>query len=100
VKKFLLIGACLSLTGCAGIIFSHKPYTLHGGTVIEASPRRVVTRFAPGDMYYTVTGEVALVTGDEVYNLCPDTIPAVGDKFKKVRLTWDKPRRCWQWQSR
>ena len=97
--KTLCVVLCLLLTGCAGTILSHKPYSLQGGTVVESSPRRVVTSYSRREAYIAATGEPGLVTGDMVTNVCPETVPAVGVKVKQVRLSWDKPRKCWRWES-
>ena len=91
---------CLMLTGCAGMIFSHKPYQLHDGTVVEASPRKVLTEWRPERQFWCGPGNTDLCIGDFVYHLSSETVPVVGTAFHVVDLTWDKQRKCWRWESR
>jgi len=97
----LLLALILMLTGCAGMIFSHKPYSLRAGTVTDASPEQVVTVwpkerwFWGGDFF----GNAYLIAGDSRTHVCSETVPKVGAKFERVNLTWEKSRKCWRWES-
>lgn len=89
--------ACL---GCAGSILSHKPYQLRGAMVVEATSKRVLTEWPEKDWHYGSSMEGAyLLTGDIRPNICPETVPAVGSVFSKARMTWQKDRKCWRWES-
>jgi hypothetical protein len=100
---FSLLALVPALTGCAGSIFSHKPYHLASGKVVEASPKKVTTVWPIEERGWcggTLSGGGGMCLGDSVYNVCPDAVPHVGTKFSRVDLSWDKPRKCWRWEAR
>jgi hypothetical protein len=91
--------ACLLLTGCAGSILSHKPYSLPAGRVVAASPKAVVTEWPRDRWYFCGPDGASLCVGDDRPNVCPDTVPAKGTSFNRAHVTWDKARKCWKWES-
>ncbi|HZD93513.1 MAG TPA: hypothetical protein VE133_04615, partial [Candidatus Sulfotelmatobacter sp.] len=96
--KLCMVLLCLALTGCAGMIFSHKPYHLTQGKVTMANTHTVILDWPVDRRYWC--GQETLCLGEFVHHVCPETVPAVGTVVKSVDLTWDKPRKCWLWQSR
>ena len=97
---FLVVFALiLMMAGCAGSIFSHKPYNLPAGRVIEASPKKVLTEWPKDHWYFCGPGNTDLCQGNFVTHVCPETVPPAGTTFARARVTWDKPRKCWQWES-
>jgi hypothetical protein len=85
------------LTGCAGMVFSHKTYTIKNpGTVTQATPRTVLTTWPKDRWYYTSD---SLAVGDRVDHVCPETVPALHTQFQEVTVSWDKARKCWMWYS-
>jgi len=102
VKTTAAFGVLLLLvimTGCAGMVFSHKPYKINAGTVVKSSPRTVLTQWPKGRWYYA-SADGSIAFGDRVDYLCPETVPALHTQFHEAQLTWDKTRKCWMWYSR
>ncbi len=88
----------LAFTGCAGMVFSHRPYSIKNpGTVVQASPRVVLTEWPKGRRYFASDGYIAV--GDRVDNVCIETVPAVNTQFEAIRLSWNKTRKCWRWEN-
>lgn len=99
MKTLVLIG-CLWLTGCAGSIFSHKPYHLSGGTIIYAMPEKVVLEWPNERRYWCGPGNNDLCMVDWVHHVCPETVPALGSIVNRVDLAWQKSRKCWKWENK
>lgn len=96
---------CLTLCGCAaighmgpaGIVYSRRPYSIQGGTIVQATPKMVRTEW-PRDRWFVGSGDL-LYVGDDRSHVCPDTVPRLGSVIGGARLTWDKARKCWLWRN-